>query len=97
MFTAPTANLPQRFALKHKTIVITGGARGLGLSFASALAEVGANIAAIDLDDSPPDELGKLQAIGVKAKYYTANVQDYDGLRNTIEKIAEDFGSIDGW
>ncbi|KAK5019295.1 hypothetical protein LTR39_000464 [Cryomyces antarcticus] len=96
MFTAPTANLPQRFALKHKTIVITGGARGLGLSFASALAEVGANIAAIDLDDSPPDELGKLQAIGVKAKYYTANVQDYDGLRNTIEKIAEDFGSIDG-
>ncbi|TKA22221.1 hypothetical protein B0A49_13792, partial [Cryomyces minteri] len=96
MSTAPTANLPQRFALKNKTIVITGGARGLGLSFASALAEAGANIAAIDLDDSPPDELGKLQAIGVKAKYYTANVRDYDGLRNTIEEIAREFGSIDG-
>ncbi|KAK5007147.1 hypothetical protein LTR28_005636 [Elasticomyces elasticus] len=97
MFPTPTAKLPQRFALKDKTIVITGGARGLGLSFATALAEAGANIAAIDLNDSPPSELDKLQALGVKAKYYAANVQDYDGLRNTIERIAEEFGSIDGW
>ncbi|KAK4998934.1 hypothetical protein LTR66_001924 [Elasticomyces elasticus] len=96
MFPTPTAKLPQRFALKDKTIVITGGARGLGLSFATALAEAGANIAAIDLNDSPPSELDKLQALGVKAKYYAANVQDYDGLRNTIERIAEEFGSIDG-
>ncbi|KAK4998999.1 hypothetical protein LTR66_001878 [Elasticomyces elasticus] len=96
MFPAPTAKLPQRFALEDKTIVITGGARGLGLSFATALAEAGANIAAIDLDDSPPSEFGKLQALGVEAKYYAANVQDYDGLRNTIERIPEEFGSIDG-
>jgi hypothetical protein len=48
-----------------------GGARGLGLTFAWACAEVGANIAALDLLDIPHDDFALLHnELGVQAKFY---------------------------
>lgn len=58
-------------SLKGRTIVITGGGRGLGLAFAFAVAEVGGNIAIIDLLDKPHDHFHKLETeFGVKVKLY---------------------------
>ena len=59
-----------QFSLKDKVVVITGGARGLGLNFAIALAQVGAHIACIDISEKPHDDFGKLASYGGKAKYY---------------------------
>ena len=41
------------FSLAQRTIVITGGARGLGLAFAFAVAEAGGNVAILDISDDP--------------------------------------------
>lgn len=58
-------------SLKGRTIVITGGGRGLGLAFAFAVAEVGGNVAIIDLLDKPHDHFKKLESeFDVKVKLY---------------------------
>lgn len=58
-------------SLKGRTIVITGGARGLGLAFAFAVAEVGGNIAVLDALDTPHEHFHLLEPkFGVKAKLY---------------------------
>ncbi|KAB5531467.1 hypothetical protein GE09DRAFT_1207029 [Coniochaeta sp. 2T2.1] len=87
-----------KFRLVGKNIVITGGSRGLGLEFARALASVGANIATIDLGDEPSEELVSLSSMYKegKFKYYKSNVVDYNYMKETIDKIYGDFGSIDG-
>lgn len=60
----------KKFLLQNRSIVITGAGRGLGLSFARALAEVGANIIAIDIHDKPDEEFRDLASYGVKTGYY---------------------------
>lgn len=39
------------FSLAQRTVVITGGARGIGLAFAFAVAEAGGNVAILDISD----------------------------------------------
>ena len=46
-------SVPDLFSLAQRTIVITGGARGLGLAFAHGVAEVGGNVAILDISDEP--------------------------------------------
>ena len=59
------------FSLKGRTIVITGGARGIGLSFGFAVAEAGANVAIVDLLSEPHEHFYKLEKdYGVKVKLY---------------------------
>ncbi len=89
----------QRFLVTGKTVVVTGGARGLGFAFAKGLAQAGANIAAIDRDDAAPSYFDQLSQAGggQQHKYYKADVTDYKGLKATIDQISRDFGSINGW
>jgi len=56
-----------RMSLEGKTTVITGGARGIGLSLVEAASEAGSNVAVFDRLDEPQSDLSKL---GVKARYY---------------------------
>jgi sorbose reductase len=48
-------------SLKGRTVVITGGARGLGLAFALAVIESGGNVAVLDLADEPHEHFYKIQ------------------------------------
>ena len=41
--------MSQSIRLQKKSILVTGGARGLGKAFASSLAEVGAQVAIADI------------------------------------------------
>ena len=41
------------FSLAERTIVITGGARGIGLAFAFAVAEAGGSVAILDISEEP--------------------------------------------
>ena len=95
----PQDSILNKFRLTGKNIVITGGCRGLGLEFARTLASVGANIAAIDLDDEPSKEFSSFSSLFKegKFKYYKSNVVDYSHLKQTIDAVYKDFGSIDGW
>jgi len=66
-----THSVHDLLSLKGRTIVITGGARGLGLAFAFAVAEVGGNLAILDVLDSPHEHYKQLQEkFDVKTKLY---------------------------
>jgi len=82
--------------LRGKTVVITGGARGLGLAIARGCAELGANVAALDVLTEPADDFPDIGIdLGVKAQYYSVDVADHDALRSTFEAVTRQFGSID--
>lgn len=66
-----TRSVHDLLSLKGRTIVITGGGRGLGLAFAFAVAEVGGNVAILDVLDKPHDHFKKLESeFDVKVKLY---------------------------
>lgn len=66
----PSGNILDRFRLDGKIIVVTGAARGLGFTFATALAQAGAIIAGVDLLDEPTADFKTLTSFGGKAQYY---------------------------
>ena len=60
-------SMGEHINLEGQTTIITGGARGIGLSLVEAAAEAGSNVAVFDRLDEPQRDLSKL---GVKAKCY---------------------------
>lgn len=81
----------------NKVAVITGGARGIGFAIAGALAAAGDDIAIIDMCDENAGALScaELEKHGVKARFYRANVSDFNGVAQTVKAICDDFGTID--
>jgi sorbose reductase len=64
-------NVFDLFSLKGRTVVITGGARGIGLSFGFAIAEAGGNVAILDALSEPHEHYYKLkEEYGVKVELY---------------------------
>lgn len=79
-----------------KTIVITGGARGLGLCMAETFAAKGANIALVDINkDDLVKAVAKVESHGVKAKGYAVNVAIEADVENLFNQVQADFGSVD--
>jgi sorbose reductase len=48
------------FSLKGKAVMVTGGARGIGLAFGLAVAEAVADVAILDILEAPHERLAKL-------------------------------------
>ncbi|KIW28052.1 uncharacterized protein PV07_07739 [Cladophialophora immunda] len=83
-------------SLKGRVTVVTGGARGIGLALARGAAELGSDVAVLDILEKPSDAfLDFEKELGVTAKYYRASVTDPDGLTRSFEAVAKDFGRID--
>ena len=74
--------------IKNKTVVITGGAQGLGFAIATQMAELGANLALIDMQDEVLAEAkAELVKLDVKVETYVANVSaeaDVEAVFNNI-------------
>jgi 3-oxoacyl-[acyl-carrier protein] reductase len=83
--------------LKDKVIIITGGCQGLGRAMAEYLAEKGAKLALVDLNQEKLDEaVSACKALGVEARAYLCNVANEEQVTHTIAQVAEDFGAING-
>jgi len=83
--------------LEGKTVLITGANRGIGKSIAIKFAENGANIAFSDIhynEDSKALEQ-ELTAFGVTAKGYASDASSFAGSEQLINKVLEDFNTID--
>lgn len=75
--------------------MITGAARGLGLAFAQALGEAGANIAVLDVIDPEP-ALKQIQTDhGVKVEFYKTDVTSREQVTGVVERIMREFGRVD--
>jgi 3-oxoacyl-[acyl-carrier protein] reductase len=82
--------------LGGKTIVITGAGRGLGSAMAQGLAQRGANVALIDLDEEGLQTTrAACAARGVRAEIYRANVADEGEVVGAFDRIVAEFGRLD--
>ena len=87
----------------NKSIVITGGSRGIGLSIAKKLAKNGANIAILAKTDVPHPKLPgtiftaakEIEKFGVKALPIKTDIRFEDQVEKSINKVNQEFGSID--
>jgi len=83
--------------LENKTIIITGASRGIGRAIALLFAENGANIAFTSLKrcENVISLENELKLLGVNAKGYISNAADFEASQSLVDKVIEEFGSID--
>ena len=80
-----------------KTILVTGGASGIGIATAILLAEEGANVVIADLqDEAGASAVKQITNAGGKAEYHHVDVTQYDQVNTLVEGIANRHGSLDG-
>lgn len=89
-------SLPFNIDLTGKTVVITGGAGVLGAAFGQALAETGARIAIIDLNEEAAEKVtAEIRTAGHQAIAVAANVLDKQSLAEAAEKVETLLGPCD--
>lgn len=82
--------------LTGKRIVVTGAARGLGRSFAAAVADAGANVVMCDiLADELTDSAASLRERGAQVESHVIDLADPASINAVFNAIAEG-GAIDG-
>ena len=86
-----------RFRLDGKVALITGGARGLGRTMASALAEAGAEVAIAGRSkDTCQEAAGALTAAtGRRIHGFAADVTKLADIENLVTEVEREFGRVD--
>ena len=85
-----------RFSLEGKTAFVTGASYGLGVGFAKALAEAGANVVlAARSVDKLTDVARQLDGLGVKTLVQHCDVTDPTTVRAAVAASWETFGRVD--
>ncbi len=84
------------FGLNGKTAVVTGAVGILGQGFCRGLAEFGANIAVVDLDQNRCDQFSTEleQDYGVSAAGIACDVADPSSVAGMVEQVVSRFGAI---
>lgn len=83
--------------IRGKTIVITGAGQGLGRSMAMALAQRGAQLALVDVNEENLQETQRLcKETGAEARCYVANVADEEAVERLFNQVARELQGIDG-
>lgn len=83
--------------LKGKKIIVTGAANGIGKAISLKLAELGADIGLIDINEMLLKKLvNELSEKKIKIYYESADVSKNTELTTTINSLAKQLGGIDG-
>jgi citronellol/citronellal dehydrogenase len=89
--------------LAGKTIIMSGGSRGIGLAIAVRAAHDGANVAIVAKTDTPDSRLpgtihtaaAEIETAGGQALAILGDVRDENSVAAAVEKTVERFGGID--
>ncbi|MGH6891447.1 MAG: SDR family NAD(P)-dependent oxidoreductase, partial [Dongiaceae bacterium] len=82
--------------LENKVAVITGAGRGIGRAIASVLAQEGAKVLVVDVDDHSAGECAEaLRKSGLAADHLRADVSSVTDTRAMVSKALDAFGRID--
>lgn len=90
-------------SLAGRTLLMSGGSRGIGLAIALRAARDGANIAMLAKTDTPHPKLegtvhtaaAEIEAAGGKALAVVGDVRDEASVAEAVEKTVAAFGGID--
>jgi NAD(P)-dependent dehydrogenase (short-subunit alcohol dehydrogenase family) len=91
------SSVRELFDLSGKTALITGGARTLGYDMASALAEMGADIAVTSckIEDAEKSAREIAGLTGRKTLGVACDVRYEDQVQSTLDVVLKEFGKID--
>jgi NAD(P)-dependent dehydrogenase (short-subunit alcohol dehydrogenase family) len=90
-------------ALDGKTMIMSGGSRGIGLAIAVAAARLGANVTLLAKSDKPDPRLpgtihtaaAEIEAAGGQALAVVGDVRDEASVDRAVRETVDRFGGID--
>lgn len=87
----------EKMRLDGKAIFVTGGARGIGMNYAKAVAEAGADVAIVDMDGEAARKTADrlAQETGRKFIAITCDVTDPASVNNMMDIFLSEFGKLD--
>jgi NAD(P)-dependent dehydrogenase (short-subunit alcohol dehydrogenase family) len=84
-------------SLRHRVIIVTGGASGIGAAIVEAFAMQNAQVAFLDIQDEAAEQLTKrLTSDGATVPvYYHCDVTDITQVQHTVQTILHRFHAVD--
>ena len=81
-------------SLKDRSVLVTGGASGIGAEIVRAFAEQGSRISFVDLDEARGNALAdELSGRGALVAFEACDLRDIDALKRTFSALAERQGA----
>jgi 2-hydroxycyclohexanecarboxyl-CoA dehydrogenase len=81
--------------LKDRTVLVTGGANGIGAAIARRLAEEGCAVGILDLDAAAGEKVaGEIGASGGRASLHAVDFTDYDAVARAVEGFEASVGPV---
>ena len=88
--------IQEKFDLTGRVAVVTGGVGLLGAEFCRTLAEAGAAVAVVDLNEAASQTVAdRLTTNGYQALALPTNITQPDAVNTAVEKILSMFGRLD--
>ena len=88
--------IQDKFDLKDRVAVVTGGGGQLGAEFSRTLAEAGAAVAVVDLNAEAADRVADaLKKDGYRAKGFPTDITKPDSVKALVASVLSDFGRLD--
>ena len=88
--------IQEKFDLKDRVAVVTGGAGLLGTEFCKTLAEAGACVAVVDLNDEAAKKVAEaLTKDGYSAKGFGVDITQPDSIKQFVASVLSEFGRLD--
>jgi 2-deoxy-D-gluconate 3-dehydrogenase len=88
-------NVLDKFNMKGRTVLVTGGGGLLGRQFALALAQAGADVMLADLAyEAAADQAEVIRAEGLSAEALAVDVVDPDSTREMVQQTLARFGGL---
>jgi len=87
----------EKMRLDGKKIFVTGGARGIGMNYAKAVAEAGADVAIVDLDIAAAEITAKKLSEETGRRFIAVHtdVTNPESVEKMMETILSEFGTLD--
>jgi NAD(P)-dependent dehydrogenase (short-subunit alcohol dehydrogenase family) len=83
-------------SLENKVSMVTGGACGIGRGIALRLAEMGATVVILDIDERQGGSTAtEIISLGGRARFLRADVRSRADCRHAVEEVVAEFGQID--
>jgi 2-hydroxycyclohexanecarboxyl-CoA dehydrogenase len=82
--------------LNDRIAIVTGGASNIGRQVALTLAQEGANVAILDLDETGAQRVAQeAKTSGGQATGYGTNIADPAMVKDSVDRVVQDLGKID--
>lgn len=85
-----------KWVFEGKVALVTGSARGIGKSIATAFGMAGAQVAVCDINgDSSEATVRELQKLGISAEYFVVDLSKNGEPHRMVTEVSKKFGRLD--